>query len=133
MAGFMIGAKILDYFVMYPFTVLLIVVFIFCLNILWTPAIPTATEVAEVFTRRGRGSIFRWTKDSLAIVVTASFLTWFVASIFVLPWSHTAQDVFHGTNGENLLGWDMIVAGLCFVSYVAFGEKLPERTTVTTR
>jgi hypothetical protein len=129
----MFGTKILDYFAMYALTVLLIVVFILCLNVLWIPAMPTATDIAGVFTRGGKGSIFRWTKDSLAVLVTATFLTWFVAGILVVPWSRTAQDVFHGTNGENVLGWDIIVAGLCFVVYMAVGDNLPARVTMRAR
>jgi len=132
-AAYFVASGVLNDLALYPFTVFLIVVFILCLNILWIPATPTATDIAEVFTRGGKGSIFRWTKDSLAIVVTATFLTWFVASIFVLPWSHTEQDVFHGTNGENVLGWDIIVAGLCFVFYMAVGDNLPARVTMRAR
>jgi hypothetical protein len=132
-AAFIIGTKILDYFAMYLFTVTLIVVFILCLNLLWIPALPTATDVAEVFSRGGKGALFRWTKDSVAIVVTATFLTWFVASAFVPLWYYPAHDVFYGTNGENLLGWDTIVAGLCFVVYLAVGDSLPARVTLRAR
>ncbi len=116
--------------VLYPVTVILIVVFILSLTILWVPVIPTATDFAEFFSRRGKGAIFRWTKDSLAIVVTATFLTWFVASLFVPLWYHPAHDVIYGTNGENLLGWDILVFGICFVVYLAVGDYLPARVSV---
>jgi hypothetical protein len=132
-AAYFVASGVLNDLALYPFTVFLIVVFILSLNILWIPAMPTARDFAEVFTRRGKGAIFRWTKDSLAIAVTATFLTGFVASFFIPLWYYSARDVLYGRNGENLLGWNMIVAGLCFVVYLALGENLPERTTLPAR
>ena len=129
-AYFVASGVVLSSFALYPFTVFLIVVFILSLNILWIPAMPTATDFAEVFTRRGKGAIFRWTKDSLAIVVTATFLTWFVASFFIPLWYYPARDVLYGRNGENLLIDDIIVACVCFPVYLALAEKLPSRVGV---
>lgn len=129
-AAYIIGTKILDSLVMYPVTVFLIVVLILSFNILWIPGMPTATDIAEVFTRGGKGTIFRWTKDALAIVVTTTFLTWFVASVFIPLWYYPAQDVLYGTGGEHLLAWETLGAFVCLFVYMVVGQNLPERTTV---
>ena len=129
LAAYFVASGVLNDLALYPFTVFLIVVFILSFNILWVPAIPTATDFAEFFSRRGKGAIFRWTKDSLAIVVTGTFLTWFVASAFLPLWYYPAHDVIYGRNGESLLGWDILVFGICFVVYLAVGDYLPARVS----
>jgi hypothetical protein len=131
-AAYLFASGLLSFYALYPITVLLVAVFILSLNILWKPAMPTATAVAEVFTRGGKGALFRWTKDSLAIVVTATFLTWFVASFLIPLWYYPARSIWYGTNGVNFLAWDIFVAGACFVVYMAVGENLPARVSLRT-
>jgi hypothetical protein len=129
-AYFVASGLILSAYTLYPLTVLLIVVFILSLNILWLPAMPTATAIAEVFTRRGKGAIFRWTKDSLAIVVTATFLTWVVVSAFLPVWYYPAASVLWGPRGAYTVPLDLIAAITCFFLYLPLADNLPERATV---
>jgi hypothetical protein len=132
-AVYFFASGVLSSLVLYPVTVILIVVLILSLNIVWIRSIPTATDIAQVFSRGGKGAIFRWTKDSLAIAMTTTFLIWFVASVFAPLWYYPMHDVFYGTGGEHLLAWEMLGAFVCLFVYMVVGQNLPERTTVSAK